>query len=42
MVYFVTSQRFKAKRISYARADGEKLEVDDLASADANLLVGTE
>ena len=35
-------QRFKAKRISYARADGEKLEVDDLASADANRLVGTE
>lgn len=35
-------QRFKAKRISYARADGEKLEVDELAAADANRLVGTE
>ena len=35
-------QKFKAKRISFARADGEKLEVDDLATIEGNKLNESE
>lgn len=35
-------ERFKAKRISFARADGEKLEVDELATIEGNRLEDRE
>lgn len=34
--------RFKARRIGYERADGERLEVDEVATAEQNLLSDRE
>jgi hypothetical protein len=38
----VDRARFKPKRVAYQRADGERLEVDDIATADANKLSDAE